>query len=104
MAVRTTREVLGYRHPASYLFGTVGNDSVRLRCRLHALVYWPVCGRAIKVALLVGTILLAINQGDAILGRHITVLVAAKIGLTYVVPFSVSNYSALAANRLHHGS
>ena len=30
-------------------------------------------------------------------------LIAAKIGLTYTVPFSVSTYSALAANRLHGG-
>jgi hypothetical protein len=52
------------------------------------------------VALLVGTILLVINQADVVLSGHLTPLVAAKIGLTYLVPFSVSTYSALAANRL----
>ena len=31
---------------------------------------------------------------------HANALVAAKVGLTYLVPFSVSTYSALAANRL----
>jgi len=102
MARQATCDVRGSARAASYLFGAVGSDSARMRCRLHALVYWPVCGRAIKVALLVGTILLAINQGDVILTRHVTMLVVAKIGLTYVVPFSVSNYSALAANRLRH--
>jgi hypothetical protein len=74
-----------------------------LRCRWHALAYWPVCGRAIKVALVIGTILMVINQGDIMLSGHLTALVAAKILLTYTVPFSVSSYSALAANRLHGG-
>jgi len=71
-----------------------------MRCRRHALVYGPVSGRAITVALVVGTILVAINQGDVVLSGHLTALVVAKIGLTYLVPFSVSTYSALAANRL----
>ncbi len=51
----------------------------------------------------VGTILMVINQGDVLLSGHLTVLVACKIVLTYTVPFSVSTYSALAANRLHDG-
>ncbi|MCA1646181.1 MAG: nitrate/nitrite transporter NrtS [Chloroflexi bacterium] len=63
-------------------------------------MYGPVCGRAISVALVVGTILVAINQGDVLLSGQLTALVAAKIGLTFMVPFSVSTYSALAANRL----
>jgi hypothetical protein len=62
-----------------------------------------VCGRAIKVALIVGTILMVINQGDVLLSGHLTMLVASKIGLTYTVPFAVSTYSALAANRLDRG-
>jgi hypothetical protein len=71
-----------------------------MRCRRHAVIYWPVCGRAITVALIVGTILMVINQTDVVLSGHITALVLAKIGLTYLVPFSVSTYSALAINRL----
>jgi hypothetical protein len=52
------------------------------------------------VALVVGSILVVINQGDVLLNGQLTVLVACKIVLTYMVPFSVSTYSALAANRL----
>ena len=59
-----------------------------------------MCRRAISVAIVVGTILVAINQADVLLGGHVSALVIAKIVLTYVVPFSVSTYSALAANRL----
>jgi len=55
------------------------------------------------VALNVGTLLMVINQGDVLLSGHLTVLIASKILLTYAVPFSVSTYSALAANRLHGG-
>lgn len=72
-----------------------------MRCRRHALTYWPVTGRAIKVALIIGTILLVINHADELVTGHVTPLVLAKVGLTYLVPFSVSTYSALAANRLH---
>ena len=48
--------------------------------------------RALKVAAIVGTILIAINQGDALLAGEIPPL--WKILLTYCVPYSVSTYSA----------
>ena len=54
----------------------------------------------VVVALLVGTILCIINQGDVFLRGHVTGFVVVKMALTYLVPFSVSTYSALAANRL----
>jgi hypothetical protein len=73
------------------------------RCPRHALLYSPVLGRAARVALVVGTILFAINQSDVVLAGQVSAVVAAKIGLTYLVPFSVSTYSALAANRLRSG-
>jgi hypothetical protein len=66
---------------------------------LHGLVYWPVWRRAIAVALVVGTILMLINQADVLLTSQASALVVAKMVLTYLVPFSVSTYSALAANR-----
>ena len=70
------------------------------RCLRHALVYPPVSGRALRVAAVVGTILFVINQADVVLGGQLSALTIAKIGLTYVVPYSVSTYSAIAANRL----
>jgi hypothetical protein len=99
MASQSTCGVGGCTRAASYRFVSGTQDS-GIRYRWHALVYWPVCGRAITVALVVGTILMVINQGDVLLTGHLTVLVASKIVLTYTVPFSVSTYSALAANRL----
>ena len=94
--------VPGCRGAARYRFGSDPRAG-EVRCGWHGLVYRPVAGRAIRVALVVGTVLVAINQSDVIPGGQLTALVAAKIGLTYLVPFSVSTYSALAANRVHGG-
>ncbi len=70
------------------------------RCKRHAIFYPPVRRRALQVAAVVGTILFGINQADVVLTGHLTALVAFKCALTYVVPFSVSTYSALQINRL----
>lgn len=94
MAADETCGVHGCTQAAHYLFGPV------VRCRWHALTYWPVCRRALIVAAIVGTILLVINQSDVLLAGRLSTLVAAKCFLTYLVPFSVSTYSSLAASRL----
>jgi len=100
MAIDVSRcTVDGCARAGAYRFVS-GKHHADTRCHWHALTYRPVCGRAIIVALIVGTILMVINQADVILGGQLTALVIAKIGLTYLVPFSVSIYSALAANRL----
>ena len=69
-------------------------------CVVCAMLYRPVLRRAVYVALVVGTILTAINQGDVLLAGEVTSLVIAKILLTYLVPYSVSTFSALSANRV----
>jgi hypothetical protein len=71
-----------------------------LRCLRHALFYPRVFRRAIGVAAVVGTILFIINQVEVVIAGHVTPLVVAKILLTYLVPFSVSTYSALRINKL----
>ena len=52
--------------------------------------------RAAKVALVVGTVLVAINHGDAILAGEFPVERQIKSLLTYLVPFCVSIYSAMS--------
>ena len=84
--------------PASYHFGSRGRSTNR--CLRHAVVYPPVVKRALRVALVVGTVLFVINQADIVLRGDLSTGVALKIGLTYLVPFSVSTYSALQINRL----
>jgi hypothetical protein len=88
------------KHPhrrRPYRFGNDTNDHLCLTC---AILYWPVLQRAIYVALVVGTILTAINQGDVLLMGAITPVVVAKVLLTYSVPYRVLTFSALSANRV----
>ena len=74
--------------------------SPALRCGRHAPAYGPVLRQAVRVAAVVGTLLFAINQADVVLRGEATPLVAAKVALTYLVPYCVSTYSALGVNRL----
>ena len=59
----------------------------------------PIVVRAGKVALLVGSALVIINQGDVLLGGDWTLQLAGKIALTYCVPYAVSTYASVAALR-----
>jgi hypothetical protein len=56
--------------------------------------------RSLLTALLVGTLLTAINQGDRIVRGDLSRGAAVKIALTYCVPFAVSTSGALGAARL----
>ena len=64
-----------------------------------AKVFWccvsdGVPRRSLVVALVVGTILNLINQGDALIGGgHIVI---PKLLLTYCVPYCVSTYGAVS--------
>ena len=58
---------------------------------------WPVVRTALLVALVVGSLLNAINQGDAILSGAAPDWV--KLCLTYCVPFCVALFGAYSANR-----
>ncbi len=52
-----------------------------------------------RVALIVGTILFSINQLDVVLAGRATLGLWLKAGLTYLVPFCVSNWGILVATR-----
>lgn len=58
----------------------------------------PVMQRALLVALVVGTVLNMINQGDALLAGQAVNWI--KVGLTYCVPFFVATYGAHCAMRM----
>lgn len=57
--------------------------------------------RGLKVALIVGTILVAINQGDAILSGGLSAATTWKIPMTYLVPYCVSTYAGVSAIIAH---
>jgi hypothetical protein len=54
----------------------------------------------LKVAFVVGTVLNAINQGDRLLALRWNDVVWWRIGLTYLVPFCVSVFSAARIRRI----
>jgi hypothetical protein len=54
---------------------------------------------SILTALLVGTLLVAINQGAAIARDELTGGVAWRVALTYLVPFCVATWGAVAGSR-----
>ena len=65
-----------------------------------ALALQPdVSRRALRVAIVVGTLLVAINHGDAMLRLEVDGARALKMLLTYLVPYGVSTHAAVAALR-----
>ena len=55
----------------------------------------PVVSTAIKVAIVVGTILALINHGPALLALELSRQQIVQIALTYLVPYGVSTYSSV---------
>jgi hypothetical protein len=52
-----------------------------------------------RIAAVVGTVLFAINQLDVVVTGRATVVTWVKTGVTYLVPFVVSNLGILTATR-----
>ncbi len=50
------------------------------------------------MALTAGTVLFVINQFDVVISGRATPLLWLKVGLTYLVPFCVSNYGIVVAS------
>jgi hypothetical protein len=58
-----------------------------------------VVRRALAFAVVVGSVLVAINHGDALLAGSLTRGQLLKIGLTVLVPYVVSTWSSVLAVR-----
>jgi hypothetical protein len=56
----------------------------------RALVTPPLARRAVRVALLIGTLLFVINHGAAVRSGTMTQARWISVGLTYLVPYAVS--------------
>jgi len=59
--------------------------------------------QAVKIALLVGTVLALINHGGGILSLSLDRHSVLQILLTYLVPYAVSTYSSVRALQRHAG-
>ena len=69
------------------------------RCLRCTLRYWPLLRRSAQTALVVGTILVMINQGAVLLKGSLPMALLWEIPLTYTVPFCVATWGALSNNR-----
>jgi hypothetical protein len=74
--------------------GAVAGQSAPL-CTRHFVRSSTTLRRATVTALVVGTILTALNQGDLLLAGDTTSAMLWKIPLTYLVPFLVTIWGAL---------
>lgn len=72
-------------------------ETSRVREIVETAFSTKIVKRSLKVSAIVGTILMVINHGDAIISGAINADRLAKIILTYCVPYLVSTYSAVSA-------
>lgn len=69
-------------------------------CLRHALTHPPMLRRSLLTAIAVGTVLVAINQGNVLLDTRFPGDLWWKIPLTYAVPFCVATWGALINSRV----
>ena len=89
-------QVFGQR--AVYQFQT--QDGLRRKCLPCALRYALMLRRSGLIALIVGTVLTAINQGDMLLAGHWPPALVWKLPMTYAVPFIVATLGALGGGKV----
>ena len=68
-------------------------EAVSIVCEVNNLK------NTVTIALIVGTVLFIINQLDVVLRGEATWFVWFKVGLTYFVPFGVSNVGILTVTK-----
>ena len=71
-----------------------------VKCTRCAVRHRPMLRRSLLIALVVGTLLLAINQGDVLLRAEWPRALWWKAPLTYLVPFIVATWGALVNGRV----
>ena len=79
--------------------GTSADVAPTVKCFTCALRHGPMLQRSIIAALVVGTILTLLNQGDVLVSGSWNNALYWKIPLTYCVPFMVATYGALSNSR-----
>ena len=69
------------------------------RCLRCALTHGPLMRRSLIVAIIVGSILTAINQGNVLLSGEFPPSLYWKVPLTYAVPYCVATTGAILNGR-----
>ena len=63
------------------------------------MVYRPIYTRSLKIAVVVGTILVVVNFGDRLLDGTMLARDWIKAALNYMVPYCVATYVGVKAAR-----
>ncbi|MBI3455253.1 MAG: hypothetical protein HY002_05645 [Candidatus Rokubacteria bacterium] len=53
--------------------------------------------RCTRIALIIGTLLSLVNQGDAILGGRLDAIIGLRIAANFLIPFVVANMGAMSS-------
>ena len=61
------------------------------------VLYRPIVIRSLKIAAVVGTVLVAVNFGDRLLDSTMPVIEWIRAALNYVVPYCVATYVGASA-------
>lgn len=69
----------------------------------RVVVYPGYLKKTAQIALVVGTVLFAVNHLDEVIQGKATPVVWIKGAVTFLVPFCVSNLGVLVASRRKHG-
>ena len=83
---------------AAYQFQTP--SGLTQKCLSCALLHAPMLRRSSVIAVVVGTALTTINQGDVLLAGQWLPALAWKLPLTYAVPFIVATLGALGTGKV----
>ena len=76
--------------------GVLTQPALNAKCFQCALRHGPMLRRSLLVALVIGTILAFLNHGDTFLTGNWRPGLYWKVPLTYLVPFCVATFGALA--------
>ena len=69
------------------------------KCLMCSLRHWPMVRMSLLTALVVGTILTLLNQGDKLISGSWAKDFYWKVPLTYCVPYLVATWGALTNSR-----
>lgn len=72
------------------------------RLIFHIICHKKIFYKALKIALVVGVILNLINQGEYLIHLDFSNINFFKAGLTFLVPFCVSTYTAISMKMKYH--
>lgn len=86
--------------PAVRAYQLRGPRGVELSCRACALTSGPLLRRSLRIAAIIGSVLLVINHGDVLLSGQLHAALLWKIPATFAVPFIVATWSALSSSRV----